>query len=142
MMVSPAQHHHKAFQNRISEERQKQFASRHYDRKEKLQSTQGGLAYDKAPPQKQEDERQAARFPSCPDKYMAGSHIWASRALVLSRREFVEEMKFSSGVKILTDLLASMSSTFSKQDEQGDFSLHSGILKSSLQVPCWMRLDL
>ena len=39
---------------------------------------------------------------------------------MLSRREFVEEMKFSSGVKTLTDLLTSMSSTFSKQDEQGD----------------------
>ena len=39
---------------------------------------------------------------------------------MLSRRDFVEEMKFSSGVKTLTDLLTSMSSTFSKQDEQGD----------------------
>ena len=49
-------------------------------------------------------------------------------------------MKSSSAGKILTDL-TSMNSTFSKQDEQGDFSLHSGILKSSLQAPCWMRLD-
>ena len=72
---------------------------------------------------------------------MAGPHIWASRAHVLSRREFIEELKSSSAVKILTDLLTSMNSTFSKQDEQGDFSLHSGILKSSFQVPCWMRLD-
>ena len=61
---------------------------------------------------------------------------------MLSRREFVEELKFSAGVKILTDLLTSMSGTFSKPDEQGDFPLHSAILKSSLQAPCWMRRDL
>lgn len=84
--------------------------------------------------------RRAARFPSYPGRYRAGPRIRAPRAHVLSRREFTEEMKSSSAGKILTDL-TSMNSTFSKQDEQGDFSLHSGILKSSLQAPCWMRLD-
>lgn len=106
--------------------------------RKKLQSTGGGLAYDKAPPH---GRKACSTFSQLPRQIQGQVlDLGPCTAHVLSRREFYRRMKSSSAVKILTDLATSMNSTFSKQDEQGDFSCIQ-VFYNPPQVPCWMRLD-